>query len=65
MKTIHVGSWPFPTGVAKERLEWLLALPKMRNGSPAYEYGGGGGSSSSVKFKRNEDATAFRLKFNL
>ena len=64
MKIIHVGAWPFPTGVIKEQLRWLAELPKMKNGSDAYEYIGGG-NSSKVRFKRNEDATAFRLKFNV
>jgi hypothetical protein len=64
MKTIRVGSWPFPTGVAAERQVWLLELPKMKNGSPAYTYDSGL-TFSRIIFKRNEDATAFRLKFDL
>ena len=64
MKTIRIGSWPFPTDVAKEQQVWLMELPKMNNGKDAYTYSGAS-TYSKIIFKRNEDATAFRLKFNL
>lgn len=65
MKRVHVGMWPFPV-LAAHRIpipEWLNTLPKMaRTGSPAYSYSK---SATTIIFKRDEDATAFKLRFGL
>ena len=62
MKSVYLGKWPFPISTPMQR-EWLYALPKMnRTGSDPYFYSA---MYTRVTFKRNEDATAFKLKFGL